>query len=296
MAKAPAPEIDTGPFISPVCGLVSRHRASPPATAPETGCAVREGWGGFQRVLLRNQAKVLTLLPGGAASTAATLLVAVGDGTCSPLSPTWRTCASRAEPGNESADLVERGPLLDKHSKGCPPEQRSWPALGYLVSTVVVLDPASGSVHAYPSRTGTSSPRFYLYWFRSTYAACWPICLARTAGRWWSMPGSLVPSGCSICSRSWGEEVAHDAERRFAYVTWPRPAVVAVYCGYSRPLEHRSTVTSTSRSWAGDCDSYRCEQAGLGRYFTSRTTTAIALEQTRRAVATGAEVVWLEGR
>lgn len=72
-------------------------------------------------------------------------------------------------------------------------------------------------------------------------------------------------------------------------------AVVAVYCTYASPLGHCLIDGDlyVQEHWTKDPD--RCEQAGLGRDFTFRTKTAIALEQARRAVAAGVAVDWAAG-
>ncbi|MEU1710227.1 SUKH-4 family immunity protein [Streptomyces sp. NPDC005706] len=64
--------------------------------------------------------------------------------------PTDNTFVSRAEPENASPTPTELGPLFDERGSACPPEQRGWVVLGYLVTGLVVLDPVSGSVHSYP--------------------------------------------------------------------------------------------------------------------------------------------------
>jgi SRSO17 transposase len=72
-------------------------------------------------------------------------------------------------------------------------------------------------------------------------------------------------------------------------------AVVAVYRTYASKLGHCLIDGDlyVQEHWAKDPG--RCEQAGLGRDFTSRTKTAIALDQARRAVATGIAVDWAAG-
>jgi SRSO17 transposase len=72
-------------------------------------------------------------------------------------------------------------------------------------------------------------------------------------------------------------------------------AVVAVYCTYASPLGHCLIDGDlyVQNHWAQDPD--RCERAGLGRDFTFRTKTAIALDQARRAVAAGVTVDWAAG-
>jgi len=72
-------------------------------------------------------------------------------------------------------------------------------------------------------------------------------------------------------------------------------AVVAVYCTYASALGHCLIDGDlyVQKHWARDPD--RCERAGLGRDFTFRTKTAIALEQARRAVAAGVAVDWAAG-
>ncbi|MEU9479253.1 SUKH-4 family immunity protein [Streptomyces sp. NPDC048191] len=64
--------------------------------------------------------------------------------------PSDRTFVSRAEPENGFPTPAELGPLLDHRGQACPPEQRRWLVLGYLITALVVLDPQTGSVHAYP--------------------------------------------------------------------------------------------------------------------------------------------------
>ncbi|WP_371582954.1 IS701 family transposase [Streptomyces sp. NBC_01314] len=72
-------------------------------------------------------------------------------------------------------------------------------------------------------------------------------------------------------------------------------AVVAVYCTYASPLGHCLIDGDlyVQEHWTKDPE--RCERAGLGRDFTFRTKTAIALDQARRAVAAGVAVDWAAG-
>ncbi|MET7719178.1 IS701 family transposase [Streptomyces sp. NPDC005407] len=72
-------------------------------------------------------------------------------------------------------------------------------------------------------------------------------------------------------------------------------AVVAVYCTYAGPLGHCLIDGDlyVQEHWTKDLE--RCERAGLGRDFTFRTKTAIALDQARRAVAAGVAVDWAAG-
>ncbi|MEU0333996.1 SUKH-4 family immunity protein [Streptomyces sp. NPDC006193] len=64
--------------------------------------------------------------------------------------PTDQTFASRAEPENGFPTPRELGLLFDRQGRACPPERRRWAVLGSLVTAVVVLDPETGAVHAYP--------------------------------------------------------------------------------------------------------------------------------------------------
>ena len=72
-------------------------------------------------------------------------------------------------------------------------------------------------------------------------------------------------------------------------------AVVAVYCTFASTLGHCLIDGDlyVQKHWAQDPE--RCERAGLGRDFTFRTKTAIALDQARRAVAAGVAVDWAAG-
>jgi len=72
-------------------------------------------------------------------------------------------------------------------------------------------------------------------------------------------------------------------------------AVVAVYCTFASTLGHCLIDGDlyVQKHWAQDPE--RCERAGLGRDFTFRTKTTIALDQARRAVAAGVAVDWAAG-
>ncbi|GHA18999.1 hypothetical protein GCM10010389_66090 [Streptomyces echinoruber] len=65
--------------------------------------------------------------------------------------PATRAFLVRADVGIDDPDPIELGPLFDLEDDEfeCPPERRHWPALGYLRTTLLVIDPESGKVHAY---------------------------------------------------------------------------------------------------------------------------------------------------
>ena len=150
----------------------------------------------------------------------------------------------------------------------------------------------------------------------------------------WSLAeqaGDARPDGMQrlLYKAVWDEEAARDAVRRFAVRHLEAPggtlvfdetgqekkgcatagvgrqytgttgqvsnAVVAVYCTYASALGHCLIDGDlyVQKHWAKDPD--RLERAGLGRDFTFRTKTAIALEQAKRAVAAGVAVDWAAG-
>ncbi|MEU6765743.1 SUKH-4 family immunity protein [Streptomyces sp. NPDC046853] len=65
--------------------------------------------------------------------------------------PGNRLFAARADVGVEEDDVdpVELGPLFDLDGLEYPAERRHWYTLGYLRTTLVVLDPVTGAVHGY---------------------------------------------------------------------------------------------------------------------------------------------------
>ncbi|MEU0071195.1 SUKH-4 family immunity protein [Streptomyces sp. NPDC006332] len=69
-----------------------------------------------------------------------------------PGHPATRHFLVRADVGIDDPDPIELGALvgLEDGEFECPPARRHWPALGYLRTTLVVIDPDSGNVHAYP--------------------------------------------------------------------------------------------------------------------------------------------------
>lgn len=65
--------------------------------------------------------------------------------------PDNRLFKARADVGTDEDDIdpVELGPLFDLDELAYPQERRHWYVLGYLRTTLVVLDPATGAVHGY---------------------------------------------------------------------------------------------------------------------------------------------------
>ncbi|MFG2292679.1 SUKH-4 family immunity protein [Streptomyces sp. NPDC048603] len=47
-------------------------------------------------------------------------------------------------------DAITIGSRFDHHGLQCPDESRSWWSLGYLFTSLLALDPASGKVYAFP--------------------------------------------------------------------------------------------------------------------------------------------------
>ncbi|MFH8737704.1 MULTISPECIES: SUKH-4 family immunity protein [unclassified Streptomyces] len=74
--------------------------------------------------------------------------------------PNMRLFKTRADIGLEDPDPVELGALFDLEDDDfdCPAERRHWQTLGYLRTTLIVIDPDSGAVHGYPEGEEDSLP------------------------------------------------------------------------------------------------------------------------------------------
>ncbi|MFE4607975.1 SUKH-4 family immunity protein [Streptomyces niveus] len=72
--------------------------------------------------------------------------------------PSMRLFKTRADVGVEDPDPVELGALFDLEDDDCPAERRHWQTLGYLRTTLIVVDPDSGAVHGYPEGEEDSLP------------------------------------------------------------------------------------------------------------------------------------------
>jgi hypothetical protein len=64
--------------------------------------------------------------------------------------PVNRLYAVRADDAVDEADPVELGALFELEGDECPAERRHWQTLGYLRTTLIVVDPATGAVYGYP--------------------------------------------------------------------------------------------------------------------------------------------------
>ncbi|MET7621298.1 SUKH-4 family immunity protein [Streptomyces sp. NPDC005408] len=54
------------------------------------------------------------------------------------------------DPYGPDTDAITLGSRFDDDGMYCPPESRSWWKLGYLFTSLVAVDPASGKVYAFP--------------------------------------------------------------------------------------------------------------------------------------------------
>ncbi|MER7665366.1 SUKH-4 family immunity protein [Streptomyces sp. NPDC096193] len=62
------------------------------------------------------------------------------------------------DPYEAGTDAITLGSRFDQDGILCPPESRSWWMLGYLFTSLVVLDPKSGHVYAFPEGTTDCIP------------------------------------------------------------------------------------------------------------------------------------------
>jgi SRSO17 transposase len=134
---------------------------------------------------------------------------------------------------------------------------------------------------------------------RLLYKAVWDEDAARDAIRHFAVRHLQAP-GATLVFDETGQEKKGTATagvgRQYTGTTGQvSNAVVAVYCTYATTLGHCLVDGDlyVQKHWAKDPE--RCEQAGLGRDFTFRTKTAIALEQAKRALAAGITVDWAAG-
>ncbi|MFB7329734.1 IS701 family transposase [Streptomyces sp. NPDC056190] len=134
---------------------------------------------------------------------------------------------------------------------------------------------------------------------RLLYQAVWDEEAARDAVRRFAVRHLAAPGAVLVFDET-GQEKKGEASagvgRQYTGTTGQvSNAVVAVYCTYASPLGHCLIDGDlyVQQHWAQDPD--RCERAGLGRDFTFRTKTAMALDQARRAVAAGVTVDWAAG-
>ncbi|MFI0237581.1 SUKH-4 family immunity protein [Streptomyces sp. NPDC016845] len=67
---------------------------------------------------------------------------------------------ARADVGIEEneVDPTELGPLFDLDELEYPADRRHWQVLGYLRSTLITVDPATGTVHGYAEGEDDSTP------------------------------------------------------------------------------------------------------------------------------------------
>ena len=134
---------------------------------------------------------------------------------------------------------------------------------------------------------------------RLLYQAVWDEDAARDAVRRFAVRHLAAPGAVLVFDET-GQEKKGSATagvgRQYTGTTGQvSNAVVAVYCTYTSTLGHCLIDGDlyVQEHWAKDPE--RCERAGLGRDFTFRTKTAIALDQARRAVAAGVAVDWAAG-
>lgn len=67
-----------------------------------------------------------------------------------PLSDVF-TCRTDVEDAyGPEADAITLGRRFDHYGLACPAESRSWWSLGYLFTSLLALDPVSGTVYAFP--------------------------------------------------------------------------------------------------------------------------------------------------
>ncbi|WP_329027143.1 SUKH-4 family immunity protein [Streptomyces sp. NBC_00690] len=58
-------------------------------------------------------------------------------------------CPGHRSPG-QGGGAITIGSRFDLHGLQCPPESRTWWSLGYLFTSLLALDPATGKVYAFP--------------------------------------------------------------------------------------------------------------------------------------------------
>ena len=131
---------------------------------------------------------------------------------------------------------------------------------------------------------------------RLLYQAVWDEDGARDAVRDFAVRHLAAPGAVLVFDET-GQEKKGEATagvgRQYTGTTGQvSNAVVAVYCTYASVLGHCLIDGDLYVQEHWTKDPQRCERAGLGRDFTFRTKTAIALEQARRAVTAGVAVDW----
>jgi hypothetical protein len=71
-----------------------------------------------------------------------------------PHSEAFSVRADCDDPYEPGVDPITLGGRCDHYGWPCPPEARSWWMLGYLFTSLIALDPASGKVYAFPEGPG----------------------------------------------------------------------------------------------------------------------------------------------
>ncbi|MFD4177616.1 SUKH-4 family immunity protein [Streptomyces anulatus] len=82
----------------------------------------------------------------GVSSRSAIFLSLVG----LPHSEVFTSREDLEDPYPAALDAITLGSRFDHHGIPCPAESRSWWTLGYLFTSLIALDPASGKVYAFP--------------------------------------------------------------------------------------------------------------------------------------------------
>lgn len=67
-----------------------------------------------------------------------------------PLSDVFASRTDVADPYGPEVDAITLGRRFDHYGLQCPEESRSWWSLGYLFTSLLALDPVSGTVYAFP--------------------------------------------------------------------------------------------------------------------------------------------------
>ena len=165
----------------------------------------------------------------------------------------------------------------------------------------------------------------------STSTGCWLTCRARTGGRWPSMPGTGLRTGCSVCSTTWRGTrpppsaavrdfvIAHLADE-FAVAVFDESAqekkgtltagvkrqyagcvgkitnaINVVYCTYATPRGHAiaGAVPYLPQDWTDDPE--RRAQAGIDDAVTFRTKPQLALDLLTALHHAGKAPPWAAG-
>ncbi|GAA5077308.1 SUKH-4 family immunity protein [Streptomyces similanensis] len=84
--------------------------------------------------------------PADVDARALTLLSTVG----LPHSEVFTSKEDPEDPYEPGFDPITLGSRFDHYGIPCPPESRSWWLLGYLFTSLIALDPASGKIYAFP--------------------------------------------------------------------------------------------------------------------------------------------------